>query len=228
VDEESDIDDYAVRHATYQKPAHELYVAPVLNLSRTRKDATALLQETLDKAAATGGIVYVPAGIYNVYGTLRVPAGVELRGAAPFFMRDAQSASQGVDGTVLISYVKTATVELAAGAGVNGLRIFGGMYSPVQARDLLAAGDAVTTEQAAIRGLGAGVYAHNVALTATINGIDFSDCDNFSVKQAFGAVYGDFVIGGGKIGEYTQRIYDELTGIQWGKVEDKFGWTMEF
>ena len=37
-----------------------------------------------------------------------------------------------------------------------------------------------------------------------------------------------FVIGGGKIGEYTQRIYDELTGIQWGKVEDKFGWTMEF
>jgi len=27
------------------------------------------------------------------------------------------------------------------------------------------------------------------------------------------------------IGEVTQRIYDELTGIQWGRKEDPFGWT---
>ena len=27
-----------------------------------------------------------------------------------------------------------------------------------------------------------------------------------------------------KIGETTQWLYDELTGIQWGKKEDKFGW----
>lgn len=31
----------------------------------------------------------------------------------------------------------------------------------------------------------------------------------------------------GKIGEISQRLYDNLTGIQWGKVEDKFGWTVE-
>ncbi len=38
--------------------------------------------------------------------------------------------------------------------------------------------------------------------------------------------YGDeeFVIGGGKIGEVTQKLYDILTGIQWGKVEDTFHW----
>ena len=30
---------------------------------------------------------------------------------------------------------------------------------------------------------------------------------------------------GGKIGEVTQHLYDTLTGIQWGKVEDSFGWT---
>ena len=35
-----------------------------------------------------------------------------------------------------------------------------------------------------------------------------------------------FVINGGKIGETTQHLYDTLTGIQWGKIEDKFGWTM--
>lgn len=28
-----------------------------------------------------------------------------------------------------------------------------------------------------------------------------------------------------KIGSLTQRLYDELTGIQWGKLEDKYNWT---
>ena len=28
-----------------------------------------------------------------------------------------------------------------------------------------------------------------------------------------------------KIGELTQKLYDCLTGIQWGKLEDKYGWT---
>ncbi len=31
----------------------------------------------------------------------------------------------------------------------------------------------------------------------------------------------------GKIGAVTQHLYDTLTGIQWGKVEDTFGWTVE-
>lgn len=31
-------------------------------------------------------------------------------------------------------------------------------------------------------------------------------------------------IGNGGIGELTQKLYDELTGIQWGRREDKFGW----
>ena len=34
-----------------------------------------------------------------------------------------------------------------------------------------------------------------------------------------------YTVGGGKIGEVTQKLYDILTGIQWGKVEDTFGWT---
>ena len=33
-----------------------------------------------------------------------------------------------------------------------------------------------------------------------------------------------FVIGDGKIGELTQKLYDELTGIQWGKRPDTRGW----
>ena len=34
-----------------------------------------------------------------------------------------------------------------------------------------------------------------------------------------------FTVSGGKIGEVTQMLYDTLTGIQWGKLEDSFGWT---
>ncbi len=34
-------------------------------------------------------------------------------------------------------------------------------------------------------------------------------------------------IGKGDIGELTQKLYDEITGIQWGKREDPFGWRIQ-
>ncbi len=34
----------------------------------------------------------------------------------------------------------------------------------------------------------------------------------------------EYVVGGGKIGEVTKSLYDTLTGIQWGKRPDPFGW----
>lgn len=42
-------------------------------------------------------------------------------------------------------------------------------------------------------------------------------------KLAFGE--DEYVVNGGKIGKVTQELYDTLTGIQWGKIEDPFGWT---
>ncbi len=35
------------------------------------------------------------------------------------------------------------------------------------------------------------------------------------------------VINDMKTGELTQKLYDTLTGIQWGKLEDKYNWTQE-
>jgi branched-chain amino acid aminotransferase len=35
------------------------------------------------------------------------------------------------------------------------------------------------------------------------------------------------IINDGKIGELSQKLYDTLTGIQWGKIPDPFGWTVE-
>ena len=37
----------------------------------------------------------------------------------------------------------------------------------------------------------------------------------------------DHVIHNNEIGPLTQRLYDELTGIQWGKVPDQRGWIVK-
>lgn len=37
----------------------------------------------------------------------------------------------------------------------------------------------------------------------------------------------EYVINNGKTGSLTSHIYDELTGIQWGKKPDRFGWTLK-
>ena len=34
-------------------------------------------------------------------------------------------------------------------------------------------------------------------------------------------------IGGGGIGELTQKLYDTITGIQLGKIEGPKGWSVE-
>ncbi len=34
-----------------------------------------------------------------------------------------------------------------------------------------------------------------------------------------------FTVNNGEIGPVTQYLYDTLTGIQWGKIEDAYGWT---
>ena len=36
-----------------------------------------------------------------------------------------------------------------------------------------------------------------------------------------------YPVNGGAIGEVTQMLYDTLTGIQWGKIEDTYGWTVQ-
>ena len=53
-------------------------------------------------------------------------------------------------------------------------------------------------------------------------------CGTAAVVSPIGELSVDdvpYVVNGGNIGPVTQKLYDELTGIQWGKKEDTFGWT---
>lgn len=34
------------------------------------------------------------------------------------------------------------------------------------------------------------------------------------------------IVNGGKIGTISQKLYDNLTGIQWGRIKDSLGWTV--
>ena len=36
-----------------------------------------------------------------------------------------------------------------------------------------------------------------------------------------------YPVNGGQIGPVTQMLYDTLTGIQWGKIDDPYGWTVQ-
>ena len=41
--------------------------------------------------------------------------------------------------------------------------------------------------------------------------------------------WGDLVmdINNNEIGEISQKLYDELTGIQWGRIPDRYNWIVE-
>jgi branched-chain amino acid aminotransferase len=36
----------------------------------------------------------------------------------------------------------------------------------------------------------------------------------------------DFQVGDGRTGELSKKLYDEITGIQYGRREDPFGWLL--
>lgn len=138
-------------------------------------DATAAIQKALDRAGAQGGgVVYLPAGWYRIGTHLRVPAGVELRGASAAPNRD-ESGDSG--GTVLFAYegrnaadadTATAFVTLAGkGAGVRGLRVFHPENNP-------AAPGGFVPYPYDIRGQGKGTYVIDVGLTNAWDGVDLA------------------------------------------------------
>jgi len=55
-------------------------------------------------------------------------------------------------------------------------------------------------------------------------------CGTAAVVSPIGQLFYEgktYTINNGEIGKATQLLYDELTGIQWGRIADPFGWTVE-
>ena len=83
---------------TYTKPADILYTVNADKSGKT--DASAAVQRVLDTAGKTGGIVYLPAGLYRFDGPVTVPDNVEFRGSSSVATRCQRDDSNG---TLIIS-----------------------------------------------------------------------------------------------------------------------------
>ncbi|MFC0625511.1 discoidin domain-containing protein [Kribbella deserti] len=153
-------------------------------------DATSAIQKELDRAGrAGGGIVYLPAGWYRISSHLRVPAGVELRGASAVPNRD-QSGLSG--GTVLHAFEGRNAPATApplvtldgTRAGVRGLRAFYPENNPGKPEGLVP-------YPYAIRGKGSSTYVVNVGLPNAWNGLDFATHrnDGFIIRKLAGAFF---------------------------------------
>ena len=198
IDNDDDLAPYVAKEGTYIRPKSHLYIAEIESLDGVKQDAGPAIQAALDAAAGTGGIVYLPHGVYSVYTPLSVPTGVELRGAMALAVRDKATLGGLIPGTVLITYVNEGDfITLSASAGVSGVRIFYPTYDVITAREMVEAGDERYESVVAVRGKGAGVYAINTVISSGLVGIDFTDCDAHLVKQCFGCTSNNFVRAGG-------------------------------
>ena len=204
IDNEADLSGYDAEYGTYQKPADILYIADVAEYEGQHEDAALAIQAALDSAAATGGIVYVPHGVYHLYSPLTVPAGVELRGGMAMAARDSSLSTGTIPGTLFLSYLDDGDfISLHQSAGVQGLRIFYVPYDATTALELLQSGDDVINSCVAVRGSGDNVYATNMVISGCFVGIDFTDCDNHLIKNTFGCAFRHFVRAGGEDGNIS-------------------------
>ena len=153
----------------------------------SKEDCGAELQKLLDKTGnAGGGVVYLPAGVYTLTSRVRVPAGVELRGASSVAVRGVGNVMGGTTLVVQVGKTDAANADKAdavitltgKGAGVRGLQ----MVWPDEITSLDQSKSAVPWCYA-IRGKAANVYAINVCLAGAYNGVDFTGCDRHYIKR---------------------------------------------
>ena len=192
----ADLSSYDVKYdATHTKPKEQLFVAELQKEITT--DVSAELQAVLDQAGeAGGGIVYVPGGTYRLDQPIKVPTGVELRGASAVANREQRTYTAG---TVFLCYygvgasynadTDDALITLnGKNAGISGIRIIypeNGSYK-----------DVLNTTYT-IRGKAAGVYVVNCFIMASAYGVDFRNCDNHFIKGVYTCCwYNTFLLGG--------------------------------
>ena len=167
--------------ATYQKPNSYLYIVDADKSGKT--DISTELQQKLDEASKTGGVVYLSAGLYRLDKPVTVPAGVELRGSSSVPVRCQFGCSNG---TLIISYygyneTDEPLVTLGGdGAGLNGLRIDYPLNNPFD-----DSGEYLKTSPA-VYSKSDNVYITNCTITLAAIGVKLEGCENAFLKKIVG------------------------------------------
>ena len=152
-------------------------------------DITSKIRDAINKLKATGGIVYIPNGVFNISDHIDVPSGIEIRGAVSWTHHRGYSGS-----TVLQTTYKGNTIfTLQSSSGINGLAI-----RQVDNENT----NSIKQYPYVIKGAGSNVYVMNVVLNTVWNGIDLTGCNNHYIEHIWGEFYniGINVDGGSKNG----------------------------
>lgn len=183
---------------------------PISEKETKVKDSTAAIQSALNAAGKNGGgIVYLHAGYYLVKGTLKVPAGVELRGVFT-----GQHYGNGtMDGTQIFAYSGknnangTPLITLGQNAGATGFTV----YYPEQGLSDKAklTSEKVKAYPPTIRA-NKGTWIQNVCFTGAYVGIDAmtNRCDGIVISDVTGAVMSKaLIMGHGINGGWVQDFH---------------------
>ena len=138
------------------------------------EDITSKLKSAVDKLASSGGTIYIPAGTYNLSGSINVKSGIEIRGSTPWLQNNSLAG-----GTVLKTNFKSSpSFVLNKNSGINGIEIQYPLTYSVNSQDKVAA----------IKGNGSNIYVVNTMILNSYIGIDFatSRCDNHYVDRVYG------------------------------------------
>lgn len=179
---------YIELNKTCVKPEPVLYTVQADRSGKT--DASAAVQQKLDEAGATGGIVYLPGGMYRFESPVTVPAGVELRGSSSVAARDQGGNSNG---TLVLSFygygdADSPLVTLAGkGAGVRGMRFDYPENAPVKGNDTYRSTSPCIFSNADDS------YVVNCFITLAEVGVRFEACKNAFVKRLVGCCYGSML-----------------------------------
>ena len=165
---------------SYTKPVSELYVVQADKSGKT--DVSAAVQAKLDEAAATGGVVYLPGGLYRFDSPVNVPDGVELRGSSSVATRCQNGNSSG---TLIIAYYGYGEgceplITLGKGSGLNGVRVDYPLNNPTD-----ESGKYSATSPAVYSSVD-NVYITNCFITLASCGIKLENADNAYIKKVVG------------------------------------------
>ena len=169
---------------TYEKVQNVLYVVNADKSGKT--DASKEVQKKLDEAGKTGGVVYLPGGLYRFDNPIKIPAGVELRGSSSVPTRCQGGNSNG---TLIISYygydVSCEPLITLDGdnSGLNGIRVDYHLNAPVD-----ASGNYKKTSPV-VYSSSDNIYITNCYITLASCGIKLENSDNAFIKKVVGCCY---------------------------------------
>lgn len=193
----------AVDVAVQPKPASDyLYDVTAAPYSADRTgsaDVSAVVKQALADAAATGGTVYFPAGIYRIEEPFTVPSGVEIRGSW-----DVPHHTIGGGSVIFTNYGEhapeaTPFITLESNAGIRGLSVY------YDKQDWSAIKPYAWT----VQGKGRGVYVIHTTLVNAYQGVDFGSYDtsgHYIDYLAGSPLKEGVVLGGGSSGGYVRNI----------------------